>query len=67
MITLEQINDKIEFFEALDLPTLEKKIQEKIDANKALMLHVHHVSYEAFIHPETKQCYYSACVHFKHK
>lgn len=65
MITLEQIKDKIEFFEASDLRSLEKKIQEKIDANQTLLLSVHSVSYQTAIHQETGKIHYSACVHFK--
>ncbi|WP_062198793.1 DUF2536 family protein [Massilibacterium senegalense] len=65
MITLEQIKDKIELFEASDLVSLEKKIQEKIDANQALLLSVHSVSYQTAMHLETGKVHYSACVHFK--
>ena len=33
---LDRIENKIEFFQAYDLKTLEKKINEQIDNNKAL-------------------------------
>ncbi|WP_456278190.1 YrzA family protein [Bacillus sp. AK128] len=65
--SLEQIEDKVEFFEATSLHTLEKKIQEKIDHNRAILLAVHHVSHQIVLDPKTGQPYYSAVVHFKNK
>ncbi|KAA0549312.1 DUF2536 family protein [Bacillus sp. BGMRC 2118] len=65
--TLEQIDDKVEFFEAHDLLLLEKKIQEKIDLNKAILLEVHHVSHTMVVDSKTNRPYYSAVVHFKRK
>jgi hypothetical protein len=66
-ITLEQIEDKIEFFEANELSTLEKKIQEKVDHNKAILLEVHRVSHQMLVDSKTGRLYYSAVVHFKRK
>jgi hypothetical protein len=63
--SFEMIKDKIEFFEAADLPTLERKVNEQIENNKALMLEVHNVSHQMHIDHESKRPYYSAVVHFK--
>jgi hypothetical protein len=65
--TLEHIEDKIEFFEEHNLSILEKKIQEKVDHNKAILLEVHHVSHQMLVDSKTGQPYYSAVVHFKRK
>lgn len=65
--SLEQIDDKIEFFEANDLVSLEKKIQEKIDHNRAILLEVHHVSHTVVLDPKTNKPYFSAVVHFKRR
>lgn len=65
--TFEMMEDKIEFFEAASLTLLEKKINEQIDNNKALMLEVHHISHQMMMDPESKRPYYSAVVHFKLK
>ncbi|GAB7388748.1 YrzA family protein [Bacillaceae bacterium] len=64
--TLERIEDKIEFFEARDLKTLEKKIDEQIENNKALLLHVHSVSHHVVFDPLGRPLY-TAVVHFKAK
>lgn len=66
MLTFDLIQDKVEFFEAADLTTLEKKINEQIEQNKALMLEVHHVSHQMHV-MENGQRFYSAVVHFKAK
>ncbi|MBB5324854.1 hypothetical protein HNQ34_001952 [Anoxybacillus tepidamans] len=66
MLTFDLIQDKVEFFEAADLKTLEKKINEQIEQNKALMLEVHHVSHQMHV-TENGQRFYSAVVHFKAK
>lgn len=63
---LDLIQDKIEFFEAYDLKTLEKKINTQIEHNKAILLQVHHVSHQMII-DENGKPYYSAVVHFKAK
>ncbi|CAG9619415.1 YrzA family protein [Sutcliffiella rhizosphaerae] len=60
------IEDKIEFFEAPQLSLLEKKINEQIDHNRALMLGVHSVSHQMHMDEEGRK-YYSAVVHFKLK
>ncbi|WP_210366934.1 DUF2536 family protein [Bacillus sp. REN3] len=60
------IEDKIEFFEATDLKSLEKKISQQIEINKAIMLSVHHVSHQMHI-DEKGRLFYSAMVHFKAK
>lgn len=66
MLTFDLIHDKVEFFEAADVKTLEKKINEQIEQNKALMLEVHHVSHQMHV-TENGQRFYSAVVHFKAK
>lgn len=60
------IEDKIEFFEANDLKTLEKKISSQIEINKSILLVVHSVSHQMHI-DENGRPYYSAVVHFKAK
>ncbi|WP_367949335.1 YrzA family protein [Bacillus sp. FJAT-29790] len=60
------IEDKIEFFEANDIKTLEKKINVQIEHNKAILLVVHHVSHQMSI-DEDGRPYFSAVVHFKAK
>ncbi|MFC4320874.1 YrzA family protein [Litchfieldia salsa] len=63
---LDFIQDKIEFFEALDIKTLEKKINEQIEHNKAIMLTVHHVAHQMNVDEDGRR-FYSAVVHFKAK
>jgi hypothetical protein len=65
-IQLELFEDKVEFFEAYDLKTLEKKINEQIDHNKAIMLMVHSVHHQVQFDPDGRK-YYTAVVHFKRK
>lgn len=60
------IEDKIEFFESNDLKTLERKVNEQIDNNKALLLTVHTVSHQMHV-DENGRPFYSAVVHFKAK
>ncbi|MBM7584771.1 hypothetical protein JOC86_001308 [Bacillus pakistanensis] len=60
------IEDKVEFFEAQDLKTLEKKINEQIEHNKAILLSVHSVTHQMHIE-ENGQRFFSAVVHFKQK
>jgi hypothetical protein len=62
----ELIEDKIEFFEATNLKTLQKKIESQIDENKAILLSVHSVSHQMHVN-ENGQMYFSAVVHFKKK
>ena len=64
--TFEMLEDKVEFLKG-DLASLERKISEQIDNNKALMLEVHHISHQMVMDPESKRPYYSAVVHFKLK
>lgn len=63
---LDFIEDKVEFFEAANLKTLQKKIESQIDENRALMLSVHSVSHQMHVN-ENGQTYFSAVVHFKKK
>ncbi|RDU35112.1 DUF2536 domain-containing protein [Neobacillus piezotolerans] len=65
-LQFDLIEDKIEFFEAADLKTIEKKIATQIEVNKAIMLRVHSVSHQMHVSEEGKT-YYSAAVHFKLK
>jgi hypothetical protein len=65
--SLDIIEDKVEFFEATDLQTLEKMISVKIDQNRAIFLQVHHVSHQMYMDPTTNYKCYSAVVHFKAK
>ncbi|QFT89955.1 hypothetical protein FIU87_14920 [Bacillus sp. THAF10] len=58
------LEDKCEFFEAQDLKTLEKKIAEQIDHNRAIMLGVHSVSHQMHVDGDGRR-FYSAVVHFK--
>ena len=62
---LDKIESKIEFFEAYDLQTLEKKINEQIENNKALLLGVFSISHQVVFHPLHNKMLYSAIVHFK--
>ncbi|WP_413308600.1 DUF2536 family protein [Bacillus sp. 1P10SD] len=60
------IEDKVEFFEATNLKTLQKKIESQIDENRAIMLGVHSVSHQMHVN-ENGQTYFTAVVHFKKK
>jgi hypothetical protein len=62
---LDKIENKIEFFEASDLITLEKKINEQIHNNKALLLDVFFISHDVVFNPIHNKMLYSAIVHFK--
>ncbi|GLX68220.1 YrzA family protein [Paenibacillus glycanilyticus] len=64
---LDLIEDKVEFFEASDLRTLELKIEQQIENNKALLLQVHQVQHHAAFNTITGKMLYSAVVHFKAK
>ncbi|WP_160722212.1 DUF2536 family protein [Bacillus sp. USDA818B3_A] len=63
---LDFIEDKVEFFEANNLKTLQKKIESQIDENRAIMLSVHSVSHQMHVN-ENGQTYFTAVVHFKKK
>ncbi|EOR23680.1 YrzA family protein [Cytobacillus oceanisediminis] len=65
-IQLEMIEDKVEFFEGESLKTIEKKINEQIEVNKAILLSVHSVSHQVTI-LDNGRPYYTAVVHFKVK
>ncbi|MCP3742597.1 YrzA family protein [Rossellomorea sp. BNER] len=65
-LQFDLIEDKVEFFEAQDLKTLEKKINEQIEHNKAILLSVHSVSHQMHVE-ENGQRFFSAVVHFKQK
>lgn len=65
-IEFDLIEDKVEFFEAGNLKTLEKKIAAQIDINKAILLSVHSVSHQMHVN-ENGQTYFTAVVHFKRK
>ncbi|WP_066063982.1 DUF2536 family protein [Neobacillus soli] len=62
----ELIEDKVEFFEATNLKTLQKKIESQIDENRAILLSVHSVSHQMHVN-ENGQTYFTAVVHFKKK
>ena len=62
----DMIEDKIEFFEGTDLKGIEKKINEQIEYNKAIMLGVHSVSHQMHVDDHGKT-FYTAVVHFKLK
>ncbi|MFF2482844.1 YrzA family protein [Paenibacillus sp. NPDC058071] len=64
---LDLIDNKIEFFEAGDLRTLELKVDQQIENNKALLLDVHHVQHQVVFNPNSGKMQYSAVVHFKAK
>ncbi|KUP05804.1 hypothetical protein Q75_10450 [Bacillus coahuilensis p1.1.43] len=63
---LNLIQDKIEFFEARDIQTLEKKVSDKVEQNQALFLTVASVTHQASFDPDGKPLY-TAAVHFKLK
>ncbi|MDQ0254293.1 hypothetical protein J2S74_001668 [Evansella vedderi] len=65
MIQTSFLKDKIEFFEANDLHTLEKEIAKKVEDNQAIMLSVHHVSHDVCMDPKSGRKTYTAVVHFK--
>ncbi|MBM7605820.1 DUF2536 family protein [Metabacillus litoralis] len=61
---LDIIKDKVEFFEAFSIQELEKKINDQILHNQAILLTVHSVTHQMYISEEGKRLY-SAVVHFK--
>lgn len=60
---LDLIKDKIEFFEAPTLEELEKKINQQIENNQALLLRVGSVSHQTAV--IDGRIMYSAVIHFK--
>ncbi len=65
-IQLEMIEDKVEFFEGESLNSIEKKINEQVEVNKAILLSVHSVAHQVTL-LENGRPYYTAVVHFKMK
>ncbi|UAT29636.1 YrzA family protein [Bacillus badius] len=63
---LDLIEDKVEFFEASSLAALEKKIAEKIEQNRAILLSVHAVTHQMQMDADGHK-HFSAVVHFKAK
>jgi hypothetical protein len=63
---IEFIEDKVEFFDATDLKTLQRKIEAQIEMNKAILLGVHSVSHQMHV-DEKGHTYFSAVVHFRKK
>ncbi|MDQ0231553.1 DUF2536 family protein [Metabacillus malikii] len=61
---LDILKDKVEFFEATSIKELEKRINEKIEQNQAILLSVSSVSHQMHITDDGKR-FYSAVVHFK--
>jgi hypothetical protein len=64
-IFLDKMENKIEFFESYDLIMLERKINEQIENNKALLLNVFSISHKVVFNPLKNKMLYSAIVHFK--
>jgi hypothetical protein len=60
---LDFIKDKVEFFEGTDLKLIEKKINEQIENNKAIMLSVKSVSHQMHV-DDNGRTFYSVVVHF---
>lgn len=63
---IEMIEDKVEFFEGDSLKTLERKINEQIEINKAILLAVNSVTHQTTL-LDNGRIYYTAVVHFKMK
>lgn len=61
---LELIEDKVELFEARDLKTLEKKINDRIEINKSILLKVYSASHQMHV-DQSGATFYTALVHFK--
>jgi hypothetical protein len=64
---LDRIENKIEFFQAYDMKTLERKIDEQVTNNNALMLDVYAIQHHIVFDPNAGKMLYSAVVHFKVK
>ncbi|MDX5475861.1 MAG: YrzA family protein [Bacillaceae bacterium] len=65
-LDFQLLEDKVEFFEATSLKSLQQKINEQIEHNRAILLNVHSVSHQMHL-TEEGRTYYSAVVHFKLK
>lgn len=61
---LDVIKDKIEIFEATSINDLEKRINEQVIHNQAILLSVHSVTHQMHVTEDGKR-FYSAIVHFK--
>lgn len=61
---VDRIETKIEFFEAYDLRSLERKIEEQIQNNKALLLDVKAIQHQVTFNPHADKMLYTAVVHF---
>jgi hypothetical protein len=66
MFKLDFIRDKAEFYEAESIKELEKKINEQIEVNKAILLELHSLSHQMHVTEEGRR-FYSAAAHFKAK
>ncbi|GKU78319.1 DUF2536 family protein [Paenibacillus sp. L3-i20] len=64
---LDLLETKIEFFEAINLKSLESQIEKSIDINRALMLDVYSISHQSTFNHRTEKMHFSAVVHFKIK
>ncbi|WP_020619860.1 YrzA family protein [Paenibacillus daejeonensis] len=65
--SLSRIENKVEFFQAYDLRSLEQRIDVQIENNKALMLDVASVQHQTVFDPNANKMLYTAVVHFKAK
>ncbi|PSL45077.1 uncharacterized protein DUF2536 [Salsuginibacillus halophilus] len=66
-LKLQQIEDKIEFFEARTFQDLEANIQARIEVNEQILLHIHRVQHQVYVDPSSGQPVYTANVHFKRR
>ncbi|OXM82740.1 DUF2536 family protein [Paenibacillus rigui] len=64
---VDKIETKVEFFEAYDLKTLERKIEAQMEMNKALLLDIHAVQHQVTFDPHANKMLYTALVHYKIK
>ncbi|MGJ9382879.1 MULTISPECIES: DUF2536 family protein [Salipaludibacillus] len=65
IIQSNALRDKVEIFETSSLMDLERKIENKINENQAILLEVHHVSHQLAFNPINGKKIYTATVHFK--
>ncbi|MFC0215138.1 DUF2536 family protein [Paenibacillus chartarius] len=64
---LDKLETKIELYEAYDIKSLERIIEEQIDKNKALLLEVKSVQHQVTFDPNRSKLLYTALVHFQLK
>ncbi|PPA71489.1 DUF2536 family protein [Jeotgalibacillus proteolyticus] len=62
--TIEKLEDKVEFYEAYSIQELEKKIEQQISYNQAILLKVHSVSHQVIMDDKGRP-FYTAVVHYK--